>query len=88
MIENEQIELIKEVDFDTNLDAATLEKLESIRQKFPYMEDRSAKIDYISTRCPCWLREDFEYVSRCIEGEDPSIVLRRLVRQYIKQSLS
>ena len=76
--------MLHEFDFDKNLDSSTLVKLEEIRAKFPYMEDRSAKLEYLSARCPTWLRDDFEYVSRCIEGEDPSVVLRRLVRQYIK----
>jgi len=79
-----QIEMLQELDIDDKLDSSTLVKLDEIRSKFPYMEDRSAKLDYLSARCPTWLRDDFEYVARCIEGEDPSIVLRRLVRQYIK----
>jgi len=85
---SEQIELIKLVDSDAELDYGTICRIEKLRETHPFMEDRSAKLDYLSARCPAWLREDFEYVSRCIEGEDPSVVLRRLVRNYIRKAMS
>ena len=83
-----QIDLLNLVNTDDDLDYATMCALEKLRDSHPFMEDRSAKLDFLSARCPSWLREDFEYVSRCIEGEDPSIVLRRLVRNYIKKAMS
>lgn len=66
---------------------STIDKLEKLRERFPYAEDRSTKAAYLSARCSYQLREDFDYVARVIEGEEPAIVLRRLVREYIHAML-
>jgi len=72
---------------DQSFDYDTLIKLFELRQRFPYLDDRSVKIRYLSARCPVWLHEDFDFVCRSIEGEEPSVVLRRLVRDYISNMM-
>lgn len=69
-------------DFDTIL------RLSKLRERFPCAEDRSVKSAFLSARCNEQLRDDFDYVARCIEGEEPAIVLRRLVRDYICSMLN
>jgi len=68
-------------------DLEVLETLESLKKRFPYADDRSAKTAYLSARCNQSLKEDFDYVSRVIEGEEPAIILRRLVRDYISAAM-
>ena len=63
-----------------------VEKLAEFRERHPYFEDRSVKTTFLSARCPEWLKDDFDFIARCVEGEDPATVLRRLVRDYIREN--
>jgi len=83
-----QIQLLELAKTDDELDFQTMITLKRLRELYPHMDDRSVKADYISCRCPTWLRDDFEYVSKSIEGEHPAVVLRRLVRNYIKEKVT
>ena len=67
--------------------AADLEKLGKLRKQYPYAEDASVKTSYLTAKCNQRLHDDFDYVARVIEGEEPAIVLRRLVREYIHAML-
>jgi len=62
------------------------EKLAAFRARHPFFEDRSVKAVFISARCPSWLKDDFEFLCRTCEGEDPAVVVRRLVRDYVREN--
>ena len=66
-----------------NIKLHPVEKLTEFSERHPYFEDRSVKTTFLSARCPEWLKDDFDFIARCVEGEEPAVVLRRLVREYI-----
>ena len=61
-----------------------VEGLNEFRQRHPFYEDRSVKTAFLSAKCPQWLKDDFEFITKTCEGEDGAVVLRRLVREYIR----
>ena len=74
---------------DSRLDGEPLhhfERLAAFKRRYPFAEDRSTKGVFLSARCPEWVKEDFEFVCRTVEGEDPAVVLRRLAREYIRRN--
>ena len=59
--------------------------MEMLKKRFPLLEDRSEHSTHVTCRVSFALADDFDFVCRCIEGEKPSVVLRRLIRAYVDE---
>lgn len=51
------------------------------------LEDRSEHVAIMNFRTSFHQKENFEFVCKYVEGEKPSVVLRRLIREYIEKNL-